>query len=413
MTTIIVSVLLALGIGGGVMVASSSGGSSGGAAVVAPANPGDSGGSSGGETSYSGTIQAGNMLKSVSNNNIKIVTKNTQVNKSLSGAGLTMELLAMAPNKVSNGVWETNETHKDFGKTKSNLTRKYLYGYNRVNPQVQSTFNLGAISSSSAVADFYDLPSQTKYLGTLNATILDDTYKILNFTHEDVSWTFKPTLALGAKKFGLQYSEFGYYTWYAKYSNSTMNSDSNSGHYTRYGTQQIYMFDTSRQLTSGYQSRYGNTATFAGIAIGTIHKLNNNCGSNGTPWQIKGDINLTFNFNTNKLTGSVALNSVSSSSSWYTLTLGGTINEVSGNGQNFNINSVTLGGNPEYYIIENNVIKPLVSDSSFGGGVIVQGNNPSKDEMVGEIAFAGHTTDNGTNSNLFLYTNLAFGAKKN
>ncbi len=411
MTAIIVSILAALGIGGGVMLASGgSGGSSGGAAVVAPVNPGTGGG--GGSTSYSGTINAGNMLKSTSNNNIQIVAKNTQVSKSLKNAGLTMDLILMAPNKVSNGVWETNEIHKDFGKTKSNLMRKYIYGYNSVNPKIQATFNLGTISSSSAVADFYELPSKTIYLGTLNATILDDTYKILNFTHENVSWTFQPTLALGAKKLGLQYSDFGYYTWYSKYSNSTMNSGTNSGHYTRRGTQQLYMFNTSRQLKSDYQTRYGNMASFSGTAIGTAHKINNNCGSNGVPFQITGDVNLSLNFATKKLTGNMALSSVSSGSEWYTLTLGGNINNVSGNEQNFNITSITLGGNPSFYIIENNVIKPLVSDSSYGGGVIVTGASASKDEMVGEIAFAGHTTDNGTNSNLFIYTNLAFGAKK-
>ena len=73
MTAIIVSILAALGIGGGVMLASGgSGGSSGGAAVVAPVNPGTGGG---GGSNTGGSIQSGKLLKTLSSNNIQTITQ--------------------------------------------------------------------------------------------------------------------------------------------------------------------------------------------------------------------------------------------------------------------------------------------------------------------------------------------------
>ena len=102
---------------------------------------------------------------------------------------------------------------------------------------------------------------------------------------------------------------------------------------------------------------------------------------------------------------------------WYTFTLQGTINNITTHSPNFTFTSISynnalsssLGTSP--LNLNGSVLKPLLTDNSFGHGVIVKGNSISKDETVGEIAFLG-ASQNFANGNILLYTNLAFGAKK-
>lgn len=400
MTTIIISILCALGIGGGVMVASSSGGGSSSAAV-STLNPGGSGSSSG------GSIQAGNLLKKTASNKIRTITENSQVNMLKNGKNISLTLSAYAPVKVGNNSYQTNDIFVTAG------PRKYVWGFTQTTPPVQVTFDLGTITSSSAVADFYAGNTVTQYLGTLSTTSLRQKSGMLNFVNENVTWTLTSNLALGGRLLGLENSDFGYYTWLSRYTNSSMESSSDSKRYRRYSSGQFYMFDTSKQLMASQYDRYSatsNIASFSGKAIGAINYLNNNCGGNSATNNLYGDISLSLNFNTKQLSGNIT-NTKLANYTWYNIGITGTINnEIINNSPNFSITNVVLSGTASVLPIENNVVYTL-GMNNYGSGAVVKGSSVSKDEVVGEIAFTGHNTTLA-GGNLFINTHIGFGAKK-
>ena len=404
MTAIIVSILAALGIGGGVMLASGgSGGSSGGAAVVAPVNPGTGGGGS----NTGGSIQSGKLLKTLSSNNIQTITEGSQVNMTKSGKNISLELSVYAPIKVANNSYQTNDIFQTAG------SRKYVWGFTKPSPAVKTTFDLGTMTSSN-VADFYAGNTKTQFLGTLTTTSLKQKTGMLTLTNENVTWTLTSNLALGGRLLGLENSDFGYYTWLSRYTNSSMESSSESKRYRRYSSGQFYMFDTSKQLMASKYNRYAatsNIAAFSGKAIGAINYLNNNCGGNSATNDLYGDITLSLNFNTKQLSGNITNTKFGNSYAWYDIALTGTINnEITNNSPNFSITNIVLSGSPSRLPIENNVVNHLGMDT-YGSGVVVEGSSISKDEVVGEIAFTGHNTTLA-GGNLFINTHIGFGAKK-
>lgn len=401
MTAIIISILCALGIGGGVMLASGGGSDSGGAAVVGPANPGGGGGSG-------GSIQSGKLLKTISSNSIQTITEGSQVKMNKSGKNISLELSVYAPIKVGNNSYQTNDIFQTAG------VRKYVWGFTKPSPAVQTTFNLGTITSSSKVADFYAGNTKTQFLGTLTTTSLKQKTGMLTLTNENVTWTLTSNLALGGRLLGLENSDFGYYTWLSRYTNSSMESSSESKRYRRYSSGQFYMFDTSKQLMASKYNRYAatsNIASFSGKAIGAINYLNNNCGGNSATNDLYGDIILSLNFNTKQLSGNITNTKFGNSYDWYDIALSGSINdEITNNSPNFSITNIVLTGSPSRLPIENNVVNHLGMDN-YGSGVVVEGSSISKDEVVGEIAFTGHNTTLA-GGNLFINTHIGFGAQK-
>ncbi|MBR4507908.1 MAG: hypothetical protein IKP23_00305 [Elusimicrobiaceae bacterium] len=474
MTAIIISILAALGIGGGVMLASGgSGGSSGGAAVVAPVNPGtggggsntggsntggsntggsntggsntggsntggsntggsNTGGTTGGNTGgTSGSSNVGALLASGSLSGVSVVGKAAHGNTTLSGKNLSIGMAPFAPILVSGTTYKTNEERA----YTVDGNYRFVSGYTADNPIMKKTINLGTIKSSTNYADFYNLPAQqTKNIPTLHASFVTGAGGIMENTVStnltDLTWTFNLTnFALGARKLGLQYSEFGYYSWKSVFTNYMIEHGYSSGtwaitssslqkRYTRYGAQQFYMFNTSRQFTgSNYTSRYGNNATFSGNVIGVRHFLRTTCGVNNVA-NLTGDITLNLNLANKNLSGNIS-NVVVGGSAWYSFTLTGTIKDVtSSEPYNIIFTNVDYDRNQTASLpytlhrYDGNNLTPMNNNgSNFGDAVIVKGSSVSKDEMVGQLAFTGHTAE-PTGSTSFNNVFISFGAKK-
>ena len=479
MTAIIVSILAALGIGGGVMLASGgSGGSSGGAAVVAPVNPGtggggsntggsntggsntggsntggsntggsntggsNTGGSTGGNTGgntggttggstggTSGSSNVGALLASGSLSGVSVVGKAAHGNTTLSGKNLSIGMAPFAPILVSGTTYKTNEERA----YTVDGNYRFVSGYTADNPIMKKTINLGTIKSSTNYADFYNLPAQqTKNIPTLHASFVTGAGGIMENTVStnltDLTWTFNLTnFALGARKLGLQYSEFGYYTWKSVFTNYIIEHGYSDGmhyttssslqkRYTRYGGQQFYMFNTSKQFKDSYTGRYGNTATFTGNVIGFRNFFRTTCGVNNVA-NLTGDITLNLNLANKKLSGNIS-NVVVGGSAWYSFTLTGSIKDVtSSTPYNIIFTNVDYDRDQTASInylsgkYDGGNLTPINNNgSNFGDAVIVQGNSVSKDEIVGQLAFTGHTAE--TTSTSFDNVFISFGAKK-
>ena len=410
MTTIIISILCALGIGGGVMVASSSGGGGGSnSAAVSTINPGGSsgGGNSGGQigggsassnvstdylnshsvVTFSGntSIKPGSILATKPSNAV-LVSKVS--NASMTNGKLTMQLNVFAPSLIEGTTYRTNETYNSNGST------KFMSGYNSTNPALSATFDLTSIFSSFNRVDTYKattIPSG-KTLPTLVFNYIKGTGETYLGTFENATWGFNYAfLSLGAKQLGLTNSDFGYIRWRDSFAHADLDTRRGG----RMGTQTLYIFDADRQLTN-YNRYYAtnNIATFNGSIVGEQHEFYS-CGNNNRDF-IFGDISITFNFQNKSLTGSLSNMKYSHDGSSahninaYNLSLEGKINNVSSDAPNFTITS--MGSMVPY------------SGNTFGEGVIVTGDTIAKDEVVGELAF---TWGNGMK-----FVNLAFGAKK-
>ena len=416
MTTIILSVLLALGIGGGVMVASSGGGSSSGGAIVAPVIPGGGGSSGGGGGNSGGSANTGSLLSKGSLTGITVIGKEAQGHTTLSGKNLTMGIDIFAPVLESGTTYKTNEVYKTA--TTTNGNKLYVESFLSPNPEIKQTIDLGTIKSSNNFADFYNgTTSQTKTIATLNATFIARSNYLATDTFTNVTWTyFIKDFALGARQFGLQNSEFGYYTWRSTYSGGGIGSQYiHQYHFDKFGAQSFYMFNTSKQFTgSNYTSRYGNTATFNGNVIGAIHPINYVCGSNNASYQVVGNVNLSLNLANKTLSGNLTNMKINDRYDWYDFSLNGSINDVSAGSPNITFTKVNFDKNQtsslSYARYDSSDLHPLNNSENFGDAVIVKGTSTSKDEMVGRINFTNRQEGTGT---VFFYdTYLAFGAKK-
>ena len=431
MTTIIISVLCALGIGGGVMIASSGGGGGGGgSAAVGPVTPGGGGSSGGGQVggggggSSGGSAQAGTLLSRGSLNGITVVSKEAQGHTSLSAKNLTMGIDIFAPVLESGTTYKTNEVHQTASTTNGN--KLYVAGFLSPNPAITQTINLGTIKSSNNFADFYNgTGNQTKNIATLNAKYIAESNYVMSETFTNVTWTYNiRDFALGARKFGLQNSEFGYYTWKSEFSGGGIGSQYiHKHHFEKYGAQSFYMFDTAKQFTgNNYGSRYGNNVTFTGNVIGAMHNINYVCGSNSVSAKLTGIIHLDLNLANKTLSGNltnmtitgVTVGSYGSVNPWYDFSLSGKINNVSSGSPNITFTNVdfdrTQSDSLHYAIYDNSNLHPLSNNDNFGDAVIVQGNTVSKDEMVGRLNFTNRQAGTGT---VFFYeAYLSFGARK-
>ncbi len=480
MTAIIVSILAALGIGGGVMLASGGGSSdSGGAAVVSNVSPGTSGSSNtgssttGGGSSNSGTSNSGgsgtvgtttgggavdwgdttsgsncsgsgfgfnggsacssnnqitiypngnpnlpaisgNLFKNTAGSAITTNNKLGQNATTLNGSNLQVVLNMWRPIPVSDTTFKLSEENPSSYKSWGN--HKYVFDYGNYYTKV--IFNLGTLVSDNNFVDNYSMSSLPTEIRTLNANYLlasGSSTSVKAETKYILNWSLEATLALGGRKFGLQNSDFGYAKWKSYFTGSSISSNN---FYTTWGAEQMYFYNTSKQLMASEYNRYSatsNKATFNGNVIGVQHLMNN---TNGDDYltDIIGNITLTLNFANKSLSGSLT-NMKVGNANWYTFALQGNINDISSAKPNFTItglgydNSLSSSLGTAKINLNGSDIKPLLKDNSFGHGSIVKGSNVSKDEAVGEIAFVG-ASQNFTNGNILLYTNLAFGAKK-
>lgn len=465
MTTIIISVLCALGIGGGVMLSSSGGSSSGGAAIVAPANPNGNGGGSttggtttggssntGGTTTGGGTTggtttgssNVGSLLASGSLSGITVMGRGAAGNTTLNGKNLTIGMAPYAPILVSGTNYKTNEEYDvtainylSGGKVYSS-NAQFVSGYTLTSPVIKQTINLSNIEGSNNYVDFYSGPgTYTKVLPSLTVSYLKGSSGnsqpwygsiIGPTTYNNVTWEFFiQDFALGARKLGLKNSEFGYYNWQSKFVNVR----------TVDGGDSFYMFRTANQFTgSNYVSRYGNTATFEGNVIGVLRTVNYVCGSGNTQEHVTGDISLVLNLSNKTLTGNITNTKISTYShgsstsqpgiwhihannaqvyDWYDFTLTGVINNATSGSPNIVFTNVDYDRAQTDSVYSHNTfdgtnLHPLNNSTNFGDAVIVKGSSVSQDEMVGQIKFTGHRLTSGTD--YFTHAYLSFGAKK-
>ncbi len=437
MTTIIISVLAALGIGGGVMLASSGGGGGhSGGAVVGPSIPGggsSGGGEIGGGTSGGGgtSTQIGSLILS-NPNSLKTMGLVSSGNTTIENNTLTMGISAFAPVLQSENTYTTTEVTRIWHYPAQNYytpAADYAYYINYGNqPTVFASFDLSqfdpAETYNNTYADFYAGQEQSMQVPVLYGKYIRYGTLHSNVFFTSTNWSFKPTLALGGRRLGLQNSDFGYIKYSSSFNGGCANSTGGgipsnvADFFKRSGAQQFYMFDTSKQImASQYAQKYNSAeVTFSGRTIGAYHLTNTNCAGDGVI-NILGDISLTLNFANNTFRGDIThlkpyYNTINVN--MYNFELHGNINAVNSNTPNLTFTSVTPYGspitngwqfNPEGASLE---VKPIINDgtNNFGYGVLVEG---PRDETVGEIAFAGPYYG-GNNS--YTYYHLAFGAKK-
>ena len=410
MTAIIISVLAALGIGGGVMLASSGGGgsSSGGAAVIGEVNPG--GGNYNPADSNSipmvnSTISVGGYNSGIKTGAILAAHPATTTlasrvsSASLNNGRLTMELNLYAPTLVE-GTTNTYTVNETFS-TASN-GNKFLSGYKATNPPVSVTFNLignPTQPEGTLMAYYASTNTPSKNLPELQFTYTGPTGEVSLGTFTNVTWELKSaSLVLGGSIAGLTNSDFGFVNWDSEFTHSGLNA-----HAHQKGVQTLYIFDSAKKLSPEDYTRYtNNTANFAGNIIGKNNYVAS-CGGmlNGENTLVYGNIDITLNFASKSLSGSLSnmksfnnlagmqqiLNKLNS------MTFTGRINTDSSK-PNFEITTVSGG------------VFPLNSDDTFGQGVVVKGSNVANDEVVGDLSFAYYV--NG----LLDFLNLSFGAKK-
>ncbi len=456
MTTIIISILAAIGIGGGVMLSSSGGGSSsGGTAVVAPANPGsgnNSGGSStsgsntGGTTTGGGTSvgssNVGALLASGSSNGITTVSRGVSGNTTLNGKKLTIAVSPFAPVLVSGTTYKTNEEYDVTpinylnGSNVNSSNAQFVSGY--TSAAITQTIDLTNIDASTAYADFYVGPGLlTKTLPTLNVSYLKGSpgnrqpwYGAIvgPSTYTNVTWKFYiRDFVLGARNFGLKNGEFGYYNWQSDFGSIRGANGGDS----------FYMYNTSKQFTgSNYVSRYGNTATFKGNVIGALRIINYVCGSGNTSSHVTGNITLALDLSNKTLSGTITNTKVSVYShggstnqpgvwhvnlldsrvyDWYDFTLTGVVKNASSGSANIVFTNVDYDRSQTASMTtsatyDGTNLHPLNNSTNFGDAVIVKGSSASQDEMVGQIKFTGHRLTSGTD--YFTDAYLSFGARK-
>jgi Predicted membrane protein len=439
MTTIIISILAALGIGGGVMIASNGGGGGGSSsAVVAPANPGGSsggeqigggGGSSGGGNSGGQTNPnlptVSPFIENGSTSSITTLGPTSKNNTTLENKTLTIGVAAFVPYLVTQlpyaslqGTWYSfPQSFVGWG------DGSYLAKYGS-SPNMQISFNLNQISSQSDFADFYQHTSATPNTMPLSQFYLNiptgegNSYFL---QLKGSTWNFtSASLALGGRKLGLKNSDFGYYVWttgitggyvegypyipYEQYIRSKSRGE------------QFYMFDKSKQLVGQeFKNRYpNNRATFTGTVIGLQHEEHSNCNTGYSNYNLTGNITLSLNFNlvSNKRTFSGAITNVMvGDKTWYDLNLSGEIYlpNLGAQTPNMQIKSVSYNTGQTNsitgYKLNGEGLKKLSSDNLFGTAAIVKGSNPSEDELVGGIAFVGKVDKD---THIFNY--LAFGS---
>lgn len=403
MTTIIVTILTALGIGSGIVMSANNGSSaSSGTAVVSPVNPGGGGGGGGSDPynpNYKIIPNTRNAINFQGNTNIKpegilndkkpstiLVSKIS--NAKLSDGKFNMSINPFAPIKTDQeGIYTTNELFAPVG----NIF--VTSGYEPGQPSIFVDFDLTLIKNTANKVDSYNnISGLNLQIPTLKFSYVS-TDSIQNLgTFNNVEWELlSAQLNLGGRLLQLKSSDFGYIDWIATY----VHPDIDENRATKNATQTLYIFDKDRQLLKqNYFARYtDNKATFKGNVVG----MENYTSDSGVS-QVKhifGDINLSFDFNTRELKGSFSNMKYDDIYNYFL-------------NSNFagKIYDITSAEKPNFTItaMEGNVI-PLKENNAFGEGVILRSDNGNGylDEAVGDMSFALLNEGNRV-------VNLSFGA---
>lgn len=332
MTTILLILLAAVGIGGGL---AASGGSSGGS---------DSG--------YETPVQPGEKPEIISLLTSIDRYQQTQQVGEISVAESTLIVSGERP-VVENGRFKYN-IDPDRGELED-VYEPY-------------TVSIGAndYTHSDTYADYYEH----------QGTAIKGLYNNKELSSEPDNWIYmeavpRDILALGGQKLGLKNSDFGYHN----------NSISFSPFGELLWYEPFYLYDTTKIASSNRT----DTATYQGHLLGGVELVETESGySAGEDFlPFTGDINLNIDFANRTLNGDMA--TALASLSWYKFNLSGNLSSSS----DFNVNSVSINHNSQP---DSALSKYSLNSVNYatGSGKLLEGE--TQDEIVGKLSFWGENS---------------------
>lgn len=347
MTGIIIGLLAALGIGGGIALSSHGGGGSG---------DGDSG--------YTEPVQPENKPSIVSLLAAADKYQHIQSVSNYEGApsiGNGIFTVTGERPVVENGKFKTDESYGEI----EDVYEPY-----------STALGLENYSYSDAYADYYQKDSfVTKGL-----------YNTKEYPGDADNWieleqTTKDMLALGGQVLGLKNSEFGYHN------NIQVASLGILPDYKPF-----YMYDDTKLATIART----DTALYKGNVLGYVEAENSSLeetlGEDIRP--LTGNINLNINFANQTLNGS--LDTKLSNKNWYGFNVSGYLSSLN----SFSINSVSIdeAKHPDSALSKYN----LMNISGAGGGKLLE--DDTQRELVGNLWLSGNHTDS------LIHADMSFGA---
>lgn len=333
MTALIIGLIAALGIGGGIAVANNSGGGGGGS---------DSG--------YTEPIQPVERPDIIS---LLAAADKYQNVQSVVESGQSLP--------VGNGIFTVTgyKPVVEDGKFKTDSD-----GYFIEEPYT-TTIGLDNYSHSDAYAHYYKKDSVVTK-GLLNVK----EYPGAPDNWVDMEVAIKDMLALGGQVLGLKNSEFGYHN------NIISSSYGESPDYKIF-----YMYDDTK-LASTVRT---DTATYNGNVLGSVEAVGKDTGNaEGYNNQaLSGKINLNVDFANNILNGN--LKTQVENKNWYGFNVTGKLNSVS----DFSIDSITIdeSQSPDSSLSQYN----MSNINGFGNGKLLE--DETQKELVGKIGFHGENRE--------------------
>lgn len=332
MTTILLILLAAVGIGGGL---AASGGSSGGS---------DSG--------YETPVQPGEKPEIISLLTSIDRYQQTQQVGEISVAESTLIVSGERP-VVENGRFKYN-IDPDRGELED------------VYEPYTVSIGVNDYTHSDTYADYYEH----------QGTAIKGLYNNKELSSEPDNWIYmeavpRDILALGGQKLGLKNSDFGYHN--------------NSISFSPFGElpwyEPFYLYDTTKIASSNRT----DTATYQGHLLGGVELVETESGySAGEDFlPFTGDINLNIDFANRNLNGDMA--TALASLSWYKFNLSGNLSSSS----DFNVNSVSINHNSQPDSALSKYSLNSVNDAT-GSGKLLEGE--TQDEIVGKLSFWGENS---------------------
>lgn len=350
MTSIIIGLLAALGIGGGIALSSHGGGGGG---------DGDSG--------YTEPAQPGKKPSIISLLAAADKYQHIQSVSNYEGApSIGDGIFTVTGEKpvVESSKFKTDESDGEI----EDIYEPYT-----------TTIGLDNYSHSDAYADYYQKDSfATKGLYN-EKEYPDDPDKWV-----EVEVTTKDMLALGGQVLGLKNSEFGYHN------NITASS---YGELPDYKT--FYMYDDTKQASTARTDTASYKGNILGYAEAENSHLQETLGEDIQP--LTGNINLNIDFANNILNGNI--DTKLSNKNWYSFNVSGNLHSVS----DFSLGSISIDESrtPDSSLSKYN----MTNVYGYGNGKLLEGDK--QNELVGQVDL------HGENSNYYVNADMSFGAIDN
>ncbi len=369
MTTIILALLAAVGIGGGLAAGGGGGGSDGGTAAVGPSTPGNGGGTTGGGDNTEPTEPTFQDKPAVISPLLASGASADLQFPSFSKEGVTLSnntlVVTGSRLSVTEGRFDQSESGgyiKEEGTsyTKEILLDDYIY--------------------SDADADYFKPETFTTegYYDERDLTSEPENLKWYSYSLDDL-------LALGGRSVGLTAGEFGAHT-----------VTEVLGPYKEESLYPFYAYDNNRLLASSART---DTAHYDGKLVGGLFY------EKDLSFLMRGTTSLDLNFADLSLTGT--FDTKLDGKEYHAYNLNGTVSNGILNGTV----SVDPSKQIDSSLSEFDMIKTWQNiNGLLVGGVLLQGENAT--EMVGEVAVSGNKLPAGAAYSEFLSAEWSFGAKE-